>query len=145
MGIQASSLVMDAALLPYRLSKLEAWRLKRTMRDIIRSYSADCRKDYPVKRVPYQFFNRKGYYQQIVKNQINQLNELIDNCEEPTEPISIPKRHLDNLKQIPGFRVPSHVDEEGSKGGARRTKRQQTKRQQTKRQRHIKRQRTRKA
>ena len=139
MGIQASSLVMDVALLPYRLSKLEAWRLKRTMRDIIRSYSADCRKDYPVKRVPYQFFNRLGYMQKIVDAQIKQLNELIDNCEEPTERISFPKRHLDNLKEIPGFRLPSHVDEEETQGGARRGARR------TKKQQHIKRRRTRKA
>ena len=140
MGIQASSLVMDAALLPYRLSKLEAWRLKRTLRDIIRSYSADCREEYPVKRVPYQFFNRLGYYQEIVKNQIKQLNELIDNCEEPTQRISFPKRHLDNLKKIPGFQVPSHVDEEETQGGARRGSRRQMKRRK-----HIKGRRTRKA
>ena len=64
---------MDAALLPYRLSIMEVARLKRTLRDIIHSYSADCREKYPVARVSYQFFNRMGYYQDIVKNQIKQL------------------------------------------------------------------------
>jgi hypothetical protein len=142
MGIQASRLVMDAALLPYRLSIMEVARLKRTLRDIIHSYSAECRKEYPVARVSYQFFNRMGYYQDIVKNQIKQLNELIKNCEEPTKRISFPKRHLDNLKKIPGFQVPSHVDEE-TQGGARRGARQR----QTKRKSHqrIKHRRTRKA
>ena len=126
---------MDAALLPYRLSQLEAWRLKRTLRDIIRSYSADCREEYPVARVPYQFFNRLGYMQKIITNQIKKLNELIDNCEEPTKRISFPKRHLDNLKQIPGFQMPSHVDEEETQGGNRTTRKSK----------HIKGRRTRKA
>jgi len=138
MGIKASNLVMDAALLPYRLSKLEAWRLKRTLRDIIHSYPADCWTEYPVKRVPYQFFNRLGYMQKIVTNQIKQLNELIENCEAPTKRISFPKRYLDNLKAIPGFQLPSHVDEEETQGGARRGA------QKTRKSKHIKRRHTRK-
>jgi hypothetical protein len=141
MGIRASNLIMDAALLPYQLSKIEAWRLKRTLRDIIHSYSAECREKYPVKRVPYQFFNRLGYYQEIVKNQIKQLNKLIEKCEEPTKRISFPKRYLNNLKQIPGFQVPSHVDEEETQGGARRGARRGAR---TIRRKHIKRRRTRK-
>ena len=138
MGVRASNLVMDVALLDYRMSKIEYWRLKRTLRDIIHSYPAECREKYPVVRVPYQFFNRLGYFQKIIANQIEQLNQLIDNCEEPNERISFHKAHLDKLKAIPGFRLPSHVDE-GAQGGARQTKRQ------SKRQRHIKRRRTRKA